>query len=134
MDLRDKITDAINAGLDLPTPLLEGYMTGQNTPELRIYDLPSSVISEDFAGNKVEQFIFEIAMRDDDEARATATLWDIVKLITSDAFSVVSGDSSFKFNTLEMATFPRPTSADTKGNVVYTLDFKITADHYTTND
>lgn len=62
MDLKDRLTDCINANVNLPVKLYQSYMTNKTSPELRIYDLPSTVIDEDYAGNRTEEFIFEIAM------------------------------------------------------------------------
>ena len=134
MDLKDRLTDCINANVNLPAKLYQSYMTNKISPELRIYDLPSTVIDEDYAGNRTEEFIFEIAMRSNDEELINQTLWDISKYISDYDFDLVSQNNSFSFNKLEVTTFPHIVSADTEGNVVYLFNFKITVDTYKESD
>lgn len=134
MDLKDRLTDCINANVNLPVKLYQSYMTNKTSPELRIYDLPSITVDEDYAGNRTEEFIFEIAMRSNDEELINQTLWDISKYISDYDFDLVSQNNSFSFNKLEVTTFPHIVSADTEGNVVYLFDFKITVDTYKESD
>lgn len=130
LDLKDVITDTINENVELPVKLYQSYMTNKIDPELRIYNLPSTVIEEDFAGNRTEEFIFEIAMRSDDEELINKTLWAIVTYLSNHDFVLASKNNSFSFNKLEVTTFPHIVSADKDGNVVYLFDFKITIDTY----
>ena len=94
MDLKDRLADCINNNVDLPVKLYQSYMTNKTSPELRIYDLPSTVIDEDYAGNRTEEFIFEIAMRSNDEELINQTLWNISKYISEYDFNLVSQNSN----------------------------------------
>ena len=96
MDLKDRLTDCINANVNLPVKLYQSYMTNKTSPELRIYDLPSTVIDEDYAGNRTEEFIFEIAMRSNDEELINQMLWNISKYISKYDFNLVSQNDSFR--------------------------------------
>lgn len=130
MDLKERVKDSINS-LDLPLKCLPGYLDGKHDPELRLQMLPgSNVIERDYAGNKTEQYFMEVIMRGSDEELINQVLWQIANVLGDNDFRVVSKDGSFVFSTLEIASFPHPTMADTTGTVTYVFDFKITVNTF----
>lgn len=130
MDLKERLKDQLNA-LELPVKLLMGCLDDKHNPDLRLQQLPSStVIDEDYGGNKTEQFIMEVIMRGDDEGEINQTLWKIADVLGGNDFTVTSKDGSFVFNKLDIDSFPYATMADTRGRVTYVLDFKITVDTF----
>lgn len=130
MDLKERVKDSINS-LDLPLKCLLGYLDGKHDPELRLQMLPgSNVIERDYAGNKTEQYFMEIIMRGSDEKLINQVLWQIANVLGDNDFRVTSKDGSFVFSTLEIASFPHQTMADTSGEVTYVLDFKVTVDTF----
>lgn len=130
MDLKERVKDSINS-LDLPLKCLPGYLDGKHDPELRLQILPgSNVIERDYAGNKTEQYFMEVIMRGSDEELINQVLWQIANVLGDNDFRVVSKDGSFVFSTLEIASFPHPTMADTTGTVTYVFDFKITVNTF----
>lgn len=133
MDLKERILEKINA-LSLPndTKVMLGYLDGKHgDPEVRLQMLPgSNVIETDYAGNRTEQYLMEIAVRGSDEGLINQVLWQIANALGDNDFRVVSNDGSFLFSKLEIASFPHPTMADTSGIVTYVFDFKVTVDTY----
>ncbi|MCH5385321.1 minor capsid protein [Limosilactobacillus reuteri] len=130
MDLKERVKDSINS-LDLPLKCLPGYLDGKHDPELRLQMLPgSNVIERDYAGNKTEQYFMEVIMRGSDEELINQVLWQIANVLGDNDFRVISKDGSFVFSTLEIASFPHPTMADTTGTVTYAFDFKITVNTF----
>ena len=133
MDLKERILEKINA-LSLPneTKVMMGYLDGKHgDPEVRLQMLPgSNVIETDYAGNRTEQYLMEIAVRGSDEGLINQVLWQIANALGDNDFRVVSNDGSFLFSKLEIASFPHPTMADTSGIVTYVFDFKVTVDTY----
>ena len=133
MDLKERILEEINA-LSLPndTKVMLGYLDGKHgDPEVRLQMLPgSNVIETDYAGNRTEQYLMEIAVRGSDEGLINQVLWQIANALGDNDFRVVSNDGSFLFSKLERASFPHPTMADTSGIVTYVFDFKVTVDTY----
>lgn len=130
MDLKERVRESINS-LDLPVSCLLGYLDGKRSPELRLQMLPgSTVIDEDYAGNKTESYAMEVIMRGVDEALINQTLARIADLVADHDYSVTSGDGSFDFSEVEVASFPHPILADTSGTVTYVFDFKVTVDTY----
>jgi len=130
MDLKERVKDSINS-LDLPLKCLLGYLDGKHDPELRLQMLPgSNVIERDYAGNKTEQYFMEVIMRGSDEELINQVLWQIANVLGDNDFRVTSKDGSFVFSTLEIASFPHPTMADTSGTITYAFDFKITVDTF----
>ena len=130
MDLKERVKDSINS-LDLPLKCLLGYLDGKHDPELRLQMLPgSNVIERDYAGNKTEQYFVEVIMRGSDEELINQVLWQIANVLGDNDFRVTSKDGSFVFSTLEIASFPHPTMADTSGTITYAFDFKITVDTF----
>ncbi|ETA75093.1 phage tail terminator protein [Ligilactobacillus equi] len=132
IDLEERLQEAItSANLDLPTELYSGYLSGLDTPELRLMLLPGSqTIEEDMVGNKTRQFLAEVRMRDDDESRIQDTLYKIASFLDSEAFNLQSGNSSFTFTDLTITDFPHLIYADEGGKLIYTLDFSLTVDTY----
>ena len=111
--------------------MLLGYLDGKHDPELRLQMLPgSNVIEVDYAGNKTEQYLMEVVMRGSDEGTINQVLWQIANALGDNDFRVISKNGSFVFSTLEIASFPHPTMADTAGTVTYVFDFKITVDTF----
>jgi len=90
----------------------------------------SNVIERDYAGNKTEQYFMEVIMRGSDEELINQVLWQIANVLGDNDFRVTSKDGSFVFSTLEIASFPHPTMADTSGTITYAFDFKITVDTF----
>ncbi|WP_323074859.1 phage tail terminator protein [Limosilactobacillus reuteri] len=130
MDLKERVKDSINS-LGLPLKCLLGYLDGKHDPELRLQMLPgSNVIERDYAGNKTEQYFVEVIMRGSDEELINQVLWQIANVLGDNDFRVTSKDGSFVFSTLEIASFPHPTMADTSGTITYAFDFKITVDTF----
>lgn len=130
MDLKERVKDSINS-LGLPLKCLFGYLDGKHDPELRLQMLPgSNVIERDYAGNKTEQYLMEVIMQGSDEGLINQVLWQIANVLGDNDFRVISKDGSFVFSTLEIASFPHPTMADTTGTVMYVFDFKITVDTF----
>lgn len=130
MDLKERVKDSINS-LGLPLKCLLGYLDGKHDPELRLQMLPgSNVIERDYAGNKTEQYFMEVIMRGSDEELINQVLWQIANVLGDNNFRVTSKDGSFVFSTLEIASFPHPTMADTTGTVTYVFDFKITVNTF----
>lgn len=130
MDLKERVKDSINS-LRLPFKCLLGYLDGKHDPELRLQMLPgSNVIERDYAGNKTEQYLMEVIMRGSDEGLINQVLWQIANVLGNNDFRVISKDGSFTSSTLEIASFPHPTMADTTGTVTYVFDFKITVDTF----
>lgn len=132
IDLEERLQEAItSANLDLPTELYSGYLSGLDTPELRLMLLPGSqTIEEDMEGNKTRQFLAEVRMRDDDESRIQDTLYKIASFLDSEAFNLQSGNGSFTFTDLTITDFPHLIYADEGGKLIYTLDFSLTVDTY----
>lgn len=125
MDLTDRLVDRINL-LDLPATVYAAAVTGKDDPEIGLLVLPNSqVISQDLAGNKVVQFLYEVVMRGTDEGQINDALWKITNLIGSDDFHVQSGTGSFIFDQAEVTSFPTMTGVDLKGSLNYILDFTI---------
>lgn len=130
MDLKERVKDSINS-LELPLKCLLGYLDGKHDPELRLQMLPgSNVIEVDYAGNRTEQYLMEVIMRGSDEELINQVLWQITNVLGDNNFRVISKDGSFVFSTLEIASFPHPTMADTTGTITYVFDFKITVDTF----
>lgn len=130
MDLKERVKDSINS-LGLPLKCLLGYLDGKHDPELRLQMLPgSNVIERDYAGNRTEQYLMEVIMRGSDEGMINQVLWKIANALGDNDLRVTSKDGSFVFSTLEVASFPHPTMADTTGTITYVFDFKITVDTF----
>lgn len=128
MDLADQIQDKINA-LDLGITVDQGYLTGKQATEIVLYSLPGgTVVEEDFAGNKTERYMFEVAMRSQDQELINRTLFKIAELINDPGFTLTSNDDSFHFTDIEMSGFPHVVSIDVEGFAVYSLDFAVTID------
>lgn len=131
MDLKEQVLSAINAQ-KLPVKCYLGYLDNKHgSPELRLQILPNStVIEEDYGGNKTEQYLMEIVMRGSDEEVINQVLWQIANMLGDNDFKVTSADGSFVFGKLDVASFPHPTMADTTGTITYAFDFKITVDTF----
>ena len=125
MDLTDRLVDRINL-LDLPTQVFPAALTGKEDPEIGLLVLPNSqVISQDLAGNRVVDFIYEVVMRGTDEGQINDALWKIANLVGSDDFHVESENGSFIYDQAQVSSFPTMTGVDLKGALNYVLDFTI---------
>lgn len=125
MDLTDRLVDRINL-LDLPTQVFPTALTGKEDPEIGLLVLPNSqVISQDLAGNRVVDFIYEVVMRGTDEGQINDALWKIANLVGSDGFHVDSENGSFIYDQAQVSSFPTMTGVDLKGALNYVLDFTI---------
>ena len=125
MDLTDRLVDRINL-LDLPTQVFPAAVTGKEDPEIGLLVLPNSqVISQDLAGNRVVDFIYEVVMRGTDEGQINDVLWKIASLVGSDDFHVESENGSFVYDQAQVSSFPTMTGVDLKGALNYVLDFTI---------
>ena len=125
MDLTDRLVDRINL-LDLPTQVFPAAVTGKEDPEIGLLVLPNSqVISQDLAGNRVVDFIYEVVMRGTDEEQINDALWKIANLVGSDDFHVDSENGSFIYDQAQVSSFPTMTGVDLKGALNYVLDFTI---------
>ena len=125
MDLTDRLVDRINL-LDLPTQVFPAAVTGKEDPEIGLLVLPNSqVISQDLAGNRVVDFIYEVVMRGTDEEQINDALWKIANLVGSDGFHVDSENGSFIYDQAQVSSFPTMTGVDLKGALNYVLDFTI---------
>lgn len=134
MDLKERLKEAINT-LDLPVKCIVGYLYGKKDPELRLQALPgSTVIDQDYAGNKTEQYAMEVIMRGSNELVINQTMANIADFLADNDFRVASNDGSFVWSELEVASFPHPIMADTTGEVTYAFDFKVTVDTFVKGD
>lgn len=125
MDLTDRLVDRINL-LDLPATVYAAAVTGKEDPEIGLLVLPNSqVISQDLAGNRVVDFIYEVVMRGTDEGQINDALWKIANLVGSDGFHVDSENGSFIYDQAQVSSFPTMTGVDLKGALNYVLDFTI---------
>lgn len=125
MDLTDRLVDRINL-LDLPATVYAAAVTGKEDPEIGVLVLPNSqVISQDLAGNRVVDFIYEVVMRGTDEEQINNALWKIANLVSSEGFHVESTNGSFAFDQAQVTSFPTMTGVDLKGALNYVLDFTI---------
>lgn len=125
MDLTKRVLDKIN-GLELPVKCYMAALTGKRSPEIGLLVLPNSQVETiDLAGNKVENFLYEVAMRGTDEAQINEILWKIAEMIGDDDFKVVSNEDAFVFIRSEVTSFPTMASIDTQENLNYVLDFTI---------
>lgn len=125
MDLTDRLVDRINL-LDLPATVYAAAVTGKDDPEIGVLVLPNSqVISQDLAGNRVVNFMYEVVMRDTDEGQINDALWKIANLVGSDDFHVESANGSFIYDQAQVTSFPTMTGVDLKGALNYILDFTI---------
>lgn len=125
MDLTDRLVDRINL-LDLPATVCAAAVTGKEDPEIGVLVLPNSqVISQDLAGNRVVDFLYEVVMRGTDEGQINNALWKIANLVGSDDFHVESADGSFIYDQAQVSSFPTMTGVDLKGALNYVLDFTI---------
>lgn len=125
MDLTDRLVDRINL-LDLPATVYAAAVTGKEDPEIGVLVLPNSqVISQDLAGNRVADFLYEVVMRGTDEGQINNALWKIANLVGSDDFHVESADGSFIYDQAQVSSFPTMTGVDLKGALNYVLDFTI---------
>ncbi len=125
MDLTDRLVDRINL-LDLPATVYAAAVTGKEDPEIGVLVLPNSqVISQDLAGNRVVDFLYEVVMRGTDEGQINNALWKIANLVGSDDFHVESADGSFIYDQAQVSSFPTMTGVDLKGALNYVLDFTI---------
>ena len=106
MDLTDRLVDRINS-LGPPVDIYAAALTGKEDPEIGLLVLPNSqVISQDLAGNKVVQLLYEVVMRGTDEGQINDALWKITSLIGDDDFHVQSNTGSFIFDKAEVTSFP----------------------------
>nr|DAH74970.1 MAG TPA: Minor capsid protein [Caudoviricetes sp.] len=125
MDLTDRLVDRINL-LDLPATVYAAAVTGKEDPEIGVLVLPNSqVISQDLAGNRVVDFVYEVVMRGTDEEQINNALWKIANLVGSDDFHVESANGSFIYDQAQVSSFPTMTGVDLKGSLNYVLDFTI---------
>lgn len=125
MDLTDRLVEKINS-LGLPTQVYAAAVTGKEDPEIGLLVLPNSqVISQDLAGNRVVDFIYEVVMRGTDEGQINDALWKIANLVGSDGFHVDSENGSFIYDQAQVSSFPTMTGVDLKGALNYVLDFTI---------
>ena len=125
MDLTDRLVEKINS-LGLPTQVYAAAVTGKEDPEIGLLVLPNSqVISQDLAGNRVVDFIYEVVMRGTDEGQINDVLWKIANLVGSDDFHVESENGSFIYDQAQVSSFPTMTGVDLKGALNYVLDFTI---------
>lgn len=130
MDLTDRLVDRINL-LDLPATVYAAAVTGKEDPEIGVLVLPNSqVISQDLAGNRVVDFIYEVVMRGTDEEQINNSLWKIANLVGSDDFHVESANGSFIYDQAQVTSFPTMTGVDLKGALNYVLDFTIQAETF----
>lgn len=130
MDLTDRLVDRINL-LDLPATVYAAAVTGKEDPEIGLLVLPNSqVISQDLAGNRVVDFIYEVVMRGTDEEQINNALWKIANLVGSDDFHVESSNGSFIYDQAQVTSFPTMTGVDLKGALNYVLDFTIQVETY----
>ena len=125
MDLTDRLVEKINS-LGLPTQVYAAAVTGKEDPEIGLLVLPNSqVISQDLAGNRVVDFLYEVVMRGTDEEQINDALWKIANLVGSDGFHVDSENGSFIYDQAQVSSFPTMTGVDLKGSLNYVLDFTI---------
>lgn len=125
MDLTKQLLAKINT-FDLPTRVFSTALKGKQDPEIGLLVLPNSqVINQDLAGNRVEDFLYEVTMRSRDEGLTNETLWKIAEKIGDDDFTVKSADSSFIFDKATVNSFPTMTAVDVSGNVTYIFDFTV---------
>lgn len=125
MDLTDRLVDRINL-LDLPATVYAAAVTGKEDPEIGVLVLPNSqVISQDLAGNRVVDFVYEVVMRGTDEEQINNALWKIANLVGRDDFHVESANGSFIYDQAQVTSFPTMTGVDLKGALNYVLDFTI---------
>ena len=130
MDLTDRLVDRINS-LGLPATVYAAAVTGKEDPEIGVLVLPNSqVISQDLAGNRVVDFIYEVVMRGTDEEQINDALWKIANLVGSDDFHVESANGSFIYDQAQVTSFPTMTGVDLKGALNYILDFTIQAETF----
>lgn len=130
MDLTDRLVDRINL-LDLPATVYAAAVTGKGDPEIGLLVLPNSqVISQDLAGNRVVDFVYEVVMRGTDEEQINNALWKIANLVGSDDFHVESANGSFIYDQAQVTSFPTMTGVDLKGALNYVLDFTIQVETY----
>ncbi|MCT3429454.1 hypothetical protein EFQ32_00920 [Limosilactobacillus fermentum] len=125
MDLTNCLVDRVNL-LDLPATVYAAAVTGKEDPEIGLLVLPNSqVISQDLAGNRVVDFIYEVVMRGTDEEQINNALWKIANLVGSDDFQIESANGSFIYDQAQVTSFPTMTGVDLKGALNYVLDFTI---------
>ena len=125
MDLTDRLVDQLNS-LGLPVTVYAAAVTGKEDPEIGVLVLPNSqVISQDLAGNRVVDFIYEVVMRGTDEEQINDALWEIANLVGSDDFHVESANGSFVYDQAQVTSFPTMTGVDLKGALNYVLDFTV---------
>lgn len=130
MDLTDRLVDRINL-LDLPATVYAAAVTGKEDPEIGLLVLPNSqVISQDLAGNRVVDFLYEVVMRGTDEEQINDALWKIANLVGSDGFHIDSENGSFIYDQAQVSSFPTMTGVDLKGALNYVLDFTIQAETF----
>ena len=130
MDLTDRLVDRINL-LTLPATVYAAAVTGKEDPEIGVLVLPNSqVISQDLAGNRVVDFLYEVVMRGTDEEQINNALWKIANLVGGDDFHVESENGSFVYDQAQVTSFPTMTGVDLKGALNYILDFTIQAETF----
>ncbi|WP_318766586.1 phage tail terminator protein [Lactiplantibacillus carotarum] len=126
MDLLERLRDAINQVPSLPMKCILGYLTTDDS--LALYPLPGShLLEEDYAGNQEWQMNYEVAFRTKDQQKANATLWLVSQRIdTLMDDDLVSADSSFEFEALEINGQPNISEQDVRGYSTYQLSFAVT--------
>ena len=123
MDINERLCDVINAIPNLPKECKIGYLLTDDS--FQIYSIPGGrTISEDYAGNKDKELIYEVAIRTQDVQTADQLLWLVTNMI-EDLDELKSYDNSFKFESIEITGTPFISEQDIKGYSVYALNFKI---------
>ncbi|EGP5600636.1 capsid protein [Enterococcus faecium] len=123
MDINERLCDVINAIPNLPQECKIGYLLTDDS--FQMYSIPGGrTISEDYAGNKDKELMYEVAIRTQDVQMADQLLWLVANMI-EDLDELKSYDDSFKFESIEITGTPFISEQDIKGYSVYALNFKI---------
>lgn len=123
MDINERLCDVINAIPNLPQECKIGYLLSEDS--FQLYSIPGGrTISEDYAGNKDKELIFEVGIRTQDQEMADKLLWLVANLI-EDLEELESNDNSFVFQSIEVTGTPFVSEQDTRGYSVYALNFKV---------
>lgn len=123
MDINERLCDVINAIPDIPQECKIGYLLADDS--FQIYSIPGGrTISEDYAGNKDKELIYEVGIRTQDQEMADKLLWLVANMI-EDLEVLESLDNSFEFESIEITGTPFVSEQDTRGYSVYALDFKV---------
>ncbi|MQS44244.1 phage tail terminator protein [Companilactobacillus mishanensis] len=123
MDLIDRLAESLNKIQDLPSKVIKGYMQPDET--IGLYPLPgSSLIDEDWAGNRTKRMNYEVAIRTNDSKLANDSMWLISNYLES-LKDIKSKDNSYQFEQIQQTGLPSISEQDDRGFSVYMLDFFI---------